>query len=741
MNSIEPTYGNKVRYKLYSATLSKTIDISDPIGFENDEKELSRDKTYFGIVRKTSDNLKFYQGCNDGRRNTDGGYDFIMQIDDLGINEVLYLIKERKYEGSYKEVYRTEIDLSTLEKSVDNNGVKFCTLKSFEGGFDSLIKARKGEEVELERLETMDGDTISEMPSKTFQLKGRKIYKYSNQSVSSNGGGDERGENWWITEDGKYNFIKTKINASSDTSFESVRNAQASNTFPGTGSSGDMFYNISDGEKYLKITFDFDFDYDLQESSSGKALLVYTIYENGGSYDILENVLIQSLDIPFGSNITKSIVKNIKLLDGQSISVSIVDFGYSGGAFSKYTINKFEIIVEESSVYQKTQCKAYLMRDVFERFTYLITGKENRFKSDFFNQGGIGEYMAITDGGLVRELPNWKLKTKLKDAIDSFIASWNLSVGIETYGYKQYLTIEPLQYFFSNRTVLSLPIKINNVKRTKAVEYIYSGLNIGYDGEGSYENIQGLDKTNGIVNRLTTIKRIENIYERISPYGTDDYEREIPRRLPYSTNPTTDTKYDEKVMILDGKPTNTDVLEQRASSYEIVDKRSDYDDFEEIPSGVFDPEGLTNGRWTPLAMTLRHGWWLRAGLTKYLDKDLLFGSSNGNTGLTGVFKQGADYPYLKGIEYSENSNILASDLQGNLFYPEWIEFEHYVSDEMLDVLEGYEEINRVKCKNFYGLIEFINEDNKLEKGYLFNLKPNGKGKWKLLSYRKLKTNG
>ena len=34
--------------------------------------------------------------------------------------------------------------------------------------------------------------------------------------------------------------------------------------------------------------------------------------------------------------------------------------------------------------------------------------------------------------------------------------------------------------------------------------------------------------------------------------------------------------------------------------------------------------------------------------------------------------------------------------------------------------------------NIYGLAEFINEDNELEKGYIFSIKPNDKGQFKVL---------
>jgi len=44
--------------------------------------------------------------------------------------------------------------------------------------------------------------------------------------------------------------------------------------------------------------------------------------------------------------------------------------------------------------------------------------------------------------------------------------------------------------------------------------------------------------------------------------------------------------------------------------------------------------------------------------------------------------------------------------------------------------------NGEKVYNIYGLIEFINEDGNIEKGWLMNLKPNKEGKWQLLKFNK-----
>lgn len=61
-----------------------------------------------------------------------------------------------------------------------------------------------------------------------------------------------------------------------------------------------------------------------------------------------------------------------------------------------------------------------------------------------------------------------------------------------------------------------------------------------------------------------------------------------------------------------------------------------------------------------------------------------------------------------------------------------MEFEFEVDFDISEQLEGTTTILGRKIPNKYGLIEFKNENGELERGFLFNLKPNKQGKWKLL---------
>jgi hypothetical protein len=156
----------------------------------------------------------------------------------------------------------------------------------------------------------------------------------------------------------------------------------------------------------------------------------------------------------------------------------------------------------------------------------------------------------------------------------------------------------------------------------------------------------------------------------------------------------------------------------------IFEQRKWQDDMEMQPTGVFNPDSATNLRFSPVNCLLRHSWWFGGGFKKYITDYVRYGSSTANSQLKTKL--------IGKNEYSENGNIINSELATARFFPEWIEFEAKCSFDVLKQVEGTTIIAGKEIKNFYGLVEFINEDNEKEKGFLFNLKPNGKGQWKLL---------
>jgi hypothetical protein len=72
MATINTAYFDRVRYTLKSKSLDSLI-VTEPIGWNDDEKEFSRHEQYHGIVTKFSNSLKFI----------DAGADYLQLILDL----------------------------------------------------------------------------------------------------------------------------------------------------------------------------------------------------------------------------------------------------------------------------------------------------------------------------------------------------------------------------------------------------------------------------------------------------------------------------------------------------------------------------------------------------------------------------------------------------------------------------------------------------------------------------------
>lgn len=394
------------------------------------------------------------------------------------------------------------------------------------------------------------------------------------------------------------------------------------------------------------------------------------------------------------------------------------------------------LFIEEDSFFEKSQTKAVLAHELLDRLVTIGTNNEKVFYSDFLGRtdlgyavDGPGALTGVAHGFWIRQydklpIPSEEpkidnlfkpLTTSFKDAVASLDAVWNIGIGIETVGNKERIRLEQLSYFYNNNITIHLPLQVKKVKRYKAVNYYYSGLEFGNEKGGDYQEAMGLDEYNTKSTFTTIINRVKETYSKISKYRTDSYGMEFARRKPKSLNDTEDTSYDTDNFMMDLK---------RGYLPTVFEQRKWQDDFEKEPTGVFNPESATNLRFSPFNCLLRHSWWFGGGFKKYLTDYVSYGSSKSNSQLKTKL--------LGKNEYSENGSIINSELMKPRFFPEWIEFEHECGFEVMQMVEGKTIILGKEIMNFYGLVEFINEDKEKETAFLFNLKPNGKGQWKVL---------
>lgn len=742
MSDFNLAYNDRTRYTLYNKSQGSLI-ISEPIGWKSDEKELARHEQYHGIISRFSNSLKFIGSAKD----------FIKLVDDIeGINAELQMKREERHPQTDDWVlsYSGYLDLSTLEFENNQASIKFNS-----GGIEQTLKARESEQVEIDRTTTIDNKTIPALEPITVAMDGRRIFlktKYEVQQVENTArlynqtNGNTRGSTAPVPLN-----ITNKSHEAAQSPIPGTLVGDNSWDRAGNGENGLLFFAVSDRDRILNIKFNVSFKVNFlqfEHIDSFRFWVRLATYNGSSNYVFKQNKILFTDNNYARLNqktFSVNVNENITVLAGESLAF-VFDQNYDGvdgrNCFMETQLENIvsSLQIDEDSFFEKSQTKAVLAHEAIDRLVTIGTNNQNAFYSDFLGRtdlgypvDGPGSLTGITHGFWIRQFDKLPipteatattskienlfkpLTTSFKDAVASLDAVWNVGIGIETVGNKERVRLEELSYFYNNNVTIRLPFQIKSVKRYKAVNYYYSGLEFGSEKGGDYEEAMGLDEFNTKSTFTTIINRVKETYTKISKYRSDGYGMEFARRKPKSLNDTEDSPYDTDNFMLDLKRGVASVFEQRKWQ----------DDFEKEPTGVFNPASATNLRFSPFNCLLRHSWWFGGGFKKYLTDYVNYASSTANSQLKTKL--------IGKNEYAENGSIINSELMKPRFFPEWVEFEHVCNFNVMQMVEGKTVILGKEIMNFYGLVEFINENNEKEKAFLFNLKPNGKGQWKVLT--------
>ncbi len=737
MGAINPNFKDRVKYEIFHA-IEGTMIIEEPIGWQNDEKEYSRNKDYHGVVAKFSNTLQFIGN----------GSDFILFIDSIyGINAEIKLTKYEKHPltDQWTTVYNGYLDLSTLGTDDGKLSIKFNS-----GGLEQALKARESTDVEIDRITTIDGLPLPELSTQTVLLEGRRIFlksEWDSDPVSTwtmLGVRSDAGNTRRLSS----SYPLKNVTKSHEQAHSIIQGAEGNENI---GTAGMMFFALADRTRVLDISIS-EMSFKPLFTNNDWQWAVFsiclTVYKDGPDFNVKNRYYIFNANDGQIFGIHNTVVnvqpfrQIITLLEGESLGVDVfIQADLAGGSNRRFYVTvtdmKGKMKIEEDSFFEQSTAKFVLAHELADRLVAINTNKTGAMYSEFlgrtdigYAEDGPGALTGNTHGFWVRgfdkipipsegppKIENLfkPLTTSFKDFMASYSSVWNMGMGIETIGRKERVRLEPLSYFYNFNVTIKLPNQVEKVKRLRASEYYYSSLEFGYEQGGDYQEAMGLDEYNARTSFTTIINRVDNTYSQVSKYRADSYGKEFARRKPKLLFSTEDTSYDDSVFMMDLKKDEQGIFKERKWQ----------DDFNIAPKGIFSPETATNLRFSPLNMLFRHGWVVAAGLIKYPTDYIRYGSSVANSSLK---------TRLSGRnEYAENGNIINSELDKARFKPEWVEFEHVCDFDVMRQVEGTSKILGKEIRNFYGLVEFINEENEKEKGFLFNLKPNGRGQWKLLT--------
>ena len=309
MKGINPTYKDRVRYTLSHVHEGYRV-ITDPIGWDEDGKEISRHKTYRGVFTKFSNNLEFIED----------GAEYINRVRDVyGINAEIRLLREIRhpYTDRWIEDYSGVLDLS--EWSQENFAVK---VKFNSSGLETELKARESEKVEIERLSSLDGVSLGELKTETINLPGRKIFLQSSFEVDDT----TKIRTKVPGRNGKYYTISIPFPLKQITKSDELIQSPIPDMYEFNPDVTHLFYGINDRTKILKISLKGKFtikpEFIKRINSSEFIKLALTVYKNGSNYDFKEDIIIYDDPSP-KSSLTRTVnfdeSYDIRLEAGESL--------------------------------------------------------------------------------------------------------------------------------------------------------------------------------------------------------------------------------------------------------------------------------------------------------------------------------------------------------------------------------------------------------------------------------------
>jgi hypothetical protein len=706
-----PQLYDLVEYSL-SHPIYGTITIEEPIGWTKDLVNIKRSTKNFSVVTVYNLNFEFI---------LDGAAWIKSVYKNFGLQAQI-TIRKRVLHPNKQEVL--EIYKSVLDGySYKTEGTKI-KVNSLESELAGQIKGYGSEKVELSRTESISGADIGTLNTRITQIDGKEIllvskWEQKEEYQIMNHFGSNAKESLALLLDA------TQLSDSQAFDVTDSIISDGGDGFPGIGNTQAMFYSIADQDRKLSLEIDVDllnqavyngtntpkpnsmqnmvqelylYVYE-DQSATGKSQHVYKRKELLASSNRSNN---SQQPLVYYQNTNKK-----QIYKGESWQLGLRSVSYGDREDMMTTINKATIVVTEDSFADGSQTRTILPFELFERLLRIMTGnQQNVLVSDFFGRtdlgydvDGPGAYMGITSGFYARgftEIDN-PLSTSWKDAVKSFQTVANVSYAIERRGLQEFVRIEPLEYFFTDKTtVLDRVISNLDIKTQASAKYSFSALGFGSEkGGDEYEEAVGLDEPNGQFNWLTNLSRAEQKYIRLSKYRLDGTAMEFARRKSKLLYGTEDTPYDNDIMLMDLKTDPfSSTLKQRLWA----------DDYAERPRGVYSPDTLTNIRFSPRELFRRHEWFIKSCLVQYPDEFVRFGSPVGNADLI-----------LDGV--LARDDIKVSSMARHRLQNISIEFPYET---------GYE-LEQEILDNIYGIFEIRDDKGLVYKFRLFSFK---EGKYK-----------
>lgn len=709
-------YDNRVIYRLDNE-FDEGIELEyDPIGWNEDEREMTRSMKSLSVFTTLSNDLEFVK---------DGAKYITDTFDRFGTETKLTLTRLIKHPQTdvFEVDYIGNLDLKTFDS--ENNKVK---IKFLTGGLKSVIDSQKREKFELSRETTIEGEAIPPIEYSQMLFNGRNLL------LSGELRTDER---FRFGAAGLF-VLPNALLQTDDQNLVSVIPTNP-NDIQNTFENGDVntlnwqdteiFYKPVRERTTLRLNIAFS-ELALEFGNGGINRFGFVlckisdndfnnVYDSDEQFELInynpqDNEDIQVID-GIEYNVT-SVASSIEVTLEEGQGLAYYSFRSTAALNVLLRPDCFTINVEQDSAFDTTINKGLRIFKAFQRLSQIYTGRDDRFISEYFgnredgyqNNGEFSDAL-LSSGLMIRNFDDATLRLSFDDAI-GLNNYFNIGWSVETFGRVEKLVVENLQYYFNSFIALDLSDEDVEIKRSSASDLLYSSMTFGNDKAGDYEELQGLSEYNAKTTYTSTLLSADSKYDVDGKIRADIIGAELARRKQFETSPTEDTPYDKEIFLLDTKNEESNFYFRRW-----------FEDYEAI-SGIYDPDTAFNLRLTPFRSLERHAWLFNSGCTRYQDKFTRY--ANG-TGKVDISTKKVNEP----VRF-ENGDIVNSELPRSKFRAEYIEFEYPLTFEVSKQLRGKTNVNGRMIPNTNGLIK-IKSKGDIIYGWLMSLKFND-GVFKLI---------
>lgn len=664
---------NKWKFVLNSVSLGEVELDDDPSGWDVQKVSIARSAKYFGLFRSFSTSLRFFGD----------GFDYVQTVFERNGTEHEIRIAIYEYVAKptdrYELFFQGVIDLSTYI----NDESKFIEVDINESSFTRKIISRDDIKIKIDETISIDGLTLTTNQDVTVNLHQREILSLGVYELNEPAA---IVQSTLVIKDliGWEGFTLPIQIKDKDSLVDNLSGQDDAVLFVPAGVFWDPAGTVSIGtftgtvSGILRNAF-------AQSGSPTNVTFLLRVYIDDTAQVIDFDTPITGAnfvvptdgsDVPFTFTIDIQIGSppSTFIQEGATISLISLNPDASSTGYKGYECEFTSIDFNVSQNLQwkdGTPAQGYLMHEVGERLTQVMTDQETPFVSTLLGRPDIGyeslgerALLSFHSGSQIRQFATQPF-ISFSDWFSSMDAMFNVGAGIEFDATGQpFLRFEKKEHFFSGNVIATLH-SVSKLTKSVAREWIYNSVKVGADKVATEED-NGREEYNNKFEWASFIKTIKNLLDLISKIRFDGYGIEKMRRLGVDTNPTEDSKEDNDNWVI--------VVKEDGANYKSV-KNEDY----EILEGVFSPDTVYNVDLSPGRNLRNSGDLVRAGLEKYLDEPLRFKNAEQLDSM--VSKR-----FDETLTITENADIDVSTLKAPLWIPELYSFEFVLTRELFQAI-------------------------------------------------------